>query len=103
MRLTSGLRCPGAVEAQACASGLGADGRALQRSPDRGLADVVLPGQLGHGLARSVALGELATLAGVQLGFATELNTLRLGSGNASVAAGTDQGALDLKAWGLLR
>lgn len=66
----------------------------LQCPPDRRLADVVLDRQLGHRLAGRVALGDLAALAGVELGRATEQRALGLGAGNAIVAALADQAAL---------
>jgi hypothetical protein len=50
--------------------------RALQRSKDRGLTDLVFPCQLGHGLARGVAFGDLAALACIEGGGPAELLAL---------------------------
>jgi hypothetical protein len=78
------------------ASGRGADGRAPQRSPDRGLADVVVPSQLCHRLAGGIALGKPLLLAGVQDSRTAELRTLALRTVNAGLAALPDQLALEL-------
>ena len=47
--------------------------RGLQRPPDRGFADLIRAGQLGHGLASGVPFGDLALLASIEGAGAAEL------------------------------
>ena len=70
--------------------------RALESPEDRGLANLILGRQLGHGLAVGVALGDLALLADIQRGGPAELLALSAGLGDADLGAGQDQFALKL-------
>src|ERR1700677_748988 len=65
----------------------------LERPEYRGLADFVLPRQLGHCLAVGVPIGNLALLASIEGAGPAELLALGAGLGDAGLAPGLDQAA----------
>ena len=70
----------------ACAS-RGLIERALERSEDRGLSDLVVAGKLRHGLAGGIAFGDFAFLAYIQRGWPAELLALRARLEDAGLGA----------------
>src|SRR4029077_255555 len=81
------------------ASPAGRAGACFERAegaPDRWLGDVVFDRQIGHGLASSVAVGDLAPLTGIEGGGPAELGTLALGPRDTFIAARADQRPLEL-------